>query len=215
MTHLILLLLKEFLPSDLALIITSMYNLFVEKIKPGQTVFDSPCGHTLRSIMDIIPTKFVCPINKVTYNFDKIIYARLYWKRTNMYDCHLVEITKNDILLSKIRYESCKICDRYWKFTENKTGLKKQTRCFCDKNVDDFPCDRCRPDMCYQTGCCWFVYGKKSKTLCRNHYQCSKCKIPYVYDHNISDYGADQWIEYSCLGCKTNKSGHFYAGLIE
>ena len=109
----------------------------------------------------------------------------------------------------------CEICDRYWSFTYNKTGLTQQIRCFCDKNVNEFPCDKCNPSECCLTNCGQFVY-KKSDILCRKHYQCGKCKIPYLYEYDVpdEDNGVDGWIEFSCPSCKRNDPVKFSWDLV-
>uniref|UniRef100_A0A6C0CA70 Uncharacterized protein n=1 Tax=viral metagenome TaxID=1070528 RepID=A0A6C0CA70_9ZZZZ len=197
MNHLVLLLLKEFLPTELVIIIISVYHVFYKKIKPGQTVFESPCGHTLRRIKCVIPTNFICPINKTTFVFDKYLYDRVHKERTSKFMCHLTEMTENDL---RKKFFACETCDKYWTCTNFRTNLAQKIRCFCGKNVVDFPCIQCRPKyICYIPGCCQIVYEKKANVLCRKHYQCKKCETPYSYNYDDKKGG---WFKYRCRNCK-------------
>jgi len=86
-------LLKEVLPIEIARIITSIYIISWQRFKPGQLVFDAPCGHLLRYIKEYRTETFICPVSKEVCAFDKEIYERWKWQCSAADLWNLIETT--------------------------------------------------------------------------------------------------------------------------
>jgi hypothetical protein len=182
--HQVLLVLKNFLSADLALMITSFYNILCPTIKPGQFVFDSPCGHVLRYIKGYKSKTFTCPINNENYMFDKEVYVKAFWHNSGKNMLYFVESTKKSPWIGI----TCDICNRYWDFTHRKTDLEQKIVCFCGKLTNQFPCESCPVNKCSIPGCILVAHQNSVPLVCRNHSRCGNCKKLFNYDGWIKNY---------------------------
>jgi hypothetical protein len=201
----VLLILKKYLSTDLALMITSFYNVLRQTIKPGQFVFDSPCGHLLQYIFRYKSKKFLCPINNENYTFDKEVCGKISsWFHDGKKLLRLTETTN----LCTGGGIACDRCDRCWDFTCCKTDLEQRIVCVCGKIATKFPCDLCPIKKCCFQNCYHFAHKTSSSSvMCRKHYQCKKCKEPFLYNYDIPNpiNVTYRWIMSCCVGCEINK----------
>uniref|UniRef100_A0A6C0CBG7 Uncharacterized protein n=1 Tax=viral metagenome TaxID=1070528 RepID=A0A6C0CBG7_9ZZZZ len=174
-TYQVLLILKTLTLNEIAKIITHMCIIFYQKIKPGNIVFSSPCGHMLRYVDKFKTMTFVCPIRKELFRFNKCVYQKVLFQSSEscegfVYTSNLVEVTNNEYAHGI----TCEICKRYWKYTTRKTDHEEQIMCFCGKNSDQYPCATCPIKRCFGgslAASCIRLAGDLSNDLCNFHHR--------------------------------------------
>jgi len=175
---------------ELVRLIISIYVRLPQKFKPGQVVFEAPCGHLLRFVTHFDPSSLFYPFGKEIYD-------------TSMTPCYiddgyLIESTKDESITS------CNICDRHWDsaYAYGADGMQKMM-CFCKKISTDFPCGRCSAKVCSISGCERVADGKSFPVLCTEHLRCKGCKQEISCSFSTPDnYGFEGWIKSYCFGRK-------------
>jgi len=170
---------------ELVQLIISIYVGLPQKFKPGQIVFEAPCGHLLRFVTHFDP-------------FGKEIYD------TSMTPCYiddgyLIESTEDESITS------CKTCNRHWDSISHiyhADGIQKMM-CFCKKISSCFPCGRCSAKVCSIPDCERVADGKSFPVLCTEHLRCKGCKQEISCSFSTPDnYGFEGWIKSYCFGRK-------------
>jgi hypothetical protein len=205
----ILLVLQTIIPNDLAKMIIQVYVCVRieawKNVKPGQIIFESPCGHILRFTIDRKPCIFIWPGDSQVNHLNKNIYSKITTKYS--YVAHLDEIGTSSIFA----YVSCHECKRHWTYTNKVTDLQEKIMCFCGKATINFPCNSCSINECAIKDCNNLVDQKSIAVLCRDHVRCYKCKCRLDYDYSIPDdceFPAG-WIKCSCKCKRANDSFPF------
>uniref|UniRef100_A0A6C0C9Y1 Uncharacterized protein n=1 Tax=viral metagenome TaxID=1070528 RepID=A0A6C0C9Y1_9ZZZZ len=185
----ILLFLKELLPNETAKIITYIYIAARQRFKPGQLVFESPCGHLLRSVESPCPKTFFCPISNEYRILNKEIYL------TSACSCSvddLLCLVETNVDSKNIGMK-CEICKRHWDYLtdESTSELKQKVVCFCGKITEQFPCATCPIKNCCIPGCDQICHKKSKAPLCYEHYRCIFCRSKISYRRTYSQW----WFE--------------------
>jgi len=125
-----------------------MYIAFYQKIEPGQSVFDSPCGHILRYVQEYKPMEFKCPIRGEIFKFDKDVYENIVYHHSSHLYTSLTLVNLIEVAIDDDRpVMECNVCNRYWMLTISETKYKQQVMCLCEKISSRFPCESCHACM--------------------------------------------------------------------
>jgi hypothetical protein len=185
----LLFVLRSFLPLDLTRSIIQIYSSF--SYKPGQFVFESPCGHILRREKDYDQTYAYVKITTMSSRYDL---------------SDLVECTGKDFNEYYYPDVDCEKCDRQWTTTFEETDLKWKFVCFCKEICSEFPCSVCSTQYveCGIPDCERMASITSTPTLCKKHLQCKICESPFQFYHSrpCCDGCCDGWIECLCHTCK-------------
>jgi len=170
---------RQFLLPDIVNLVVSIF-IHLQKFESGQILFNSPCGHLLRT----------CDSS----HFDEEkIYSRKIKPWTGSYLAEIRLDFKSDI--------SCYVCDRYWCDThECETDLRLKIICFCGKIDFTFPCFTCSIKKCAIDDCMQLSGRTTWPILCIEHHQCETCKQPFTYQ--CTKIYAEDYIECACQKCK-------------
>jgi hypothetical protein len=173
----ILFLVNELFLPELARLIILIYAYLPQKFKPGQIVFNSPCGHILRATIHNNFRSLFYPHGKKIYMKAKLLSCKLDLRS-------LIET-----------YRFCKICDYDFNI------FKPQILCFCNQISDTFSCGKCSAQKCDIFSC----YRATKNSLCGHHFKCDICRQPYYYECNIPDHDRywEQLTTYNFLTCNT------------
>jgi len=139
-------LLGRLLPREISQWIMCIYIVVSsQKFKPSQIVFDSPCGHILRRVVNYKRKTLLHPISKEIYEVNKEIFNRNVAQMISSDLFYLVESTNREHETAWVT--SCKTCDRHWdiQLHDDSQGLMQKIVCFCKKIVHEFPCETCSP----------------------------------------------------------------------
>uniref|UniRef100_A0A6C0C804 Uncharacterized protein n=1 Tax=viral metagenome TaxID=1070528 RepID=A0A6C0C804_9ZZZZ len=211
-------LLKQSFSPEISNFITWIYMIVLssQKTKPGQTVFESPCGHLLKYVVKSKLKSFTCPLNKEIYLFERDMFDREFY--------YMFELSEPYIFLDLVEeYDheyrdgiNCGICNKVYYTSSVKSDMKAKIVCHCGKFVDKFPCKTCPKKRCRVPGCTDVNYEKMNTELCRDHYRCKTCKDPLSYDHYTPCHEGccDGWIGSKCKKCKYEKSIDFEWSLL-
>jgi len=198
-------LLKQFLPIGLAQFATQIYTIVKSsKYKPGDVVFNFPCGHILRNIIINKCKEFFCSCDQKFYSFERNVYSKVDEKfdRPNQI-LFLTEYIKEDRSKKNDRsVTSCRICgysfflipaptetwgqivdDSTFETTTELITWKQQYVCFCGKFADQFPCDARPKKRCRLPYCVRFTYKKSLMDLCKKHFRCKTCRKIFSFDY--------------------------------
>jgi hypothetical protein len=129
-------LLPKFFPIEIGTFVKRIYTIVPSlKIKPGQIVFDSPCGHLLRYTTKSKTKSFTCPISKKLYSFKKKKFDGGFhsYSLKSPYLCLYDD--DDDIIYESI---TCKTCKIEYYASSTTTDLKIKIVCFCGQLVDNF-----------------------------------------------------------------------------
>jgi hypothetical protein len=166
--HQILLSLDKFLPIELTRTITYIYIIIgmteqMLLMKPGDIVFNSPCGHRLKGFGEC-KYKILCSLNDTTYFFNsKKYYNNISTYANNLALDRLVEVDNN----CELDKYFCELCKRFWAPTGARWSRLQSIVCFCNKTSYIFPCGDCPAKKCYHSTCSRVIDG--TSTLCYRH----------------------------------------------
>uniref|UniRef100_A0A6C0CAL4 Uncharacterized protein n=1 Tax=viral metagenome TaxID=1070528 RepID=A0A6C0CAL4_9ZZZZ len=170
------LLLKQSFPPEISEFIIWIYAVMLlsQETKPGEIIFDSPCGHILKRVKKSKLKPFTCPINQNTYLFKKDVPERYYYRKFKLTEPYMfldLEKTYDHLCPPDI---GCMSCNQVYSKSAVETDLKLKIVCHCGQFVDVFPCKTCPEKKCCAFECSKFIYEKSSTGLCRHHYRCEK-----------------------------------------